>query len=340
MAAGPLPPRARKGAIDLDLICDGLAFPEGPVALTNGAILVTEIRGGTIARIDPDGSVTRIASTGGGPNGLAVGPDGLLYVCNNGGSLWTDTSDGLSIPGAALAIGRNQPPDYLGGSIQVVDVSNGEIRTLYRECGGNPLKAPNDLVFDRHGGFYFTDSGKRRDRDADFGGLYYARADGSRISEVVFPLTLANGVGLSPTGDRVYVAETVSGRIWSWAVESPGRLERGDGPGPHGGKLLHATPDYQMIDSLAVEANGNICVATLFVGAITVVSPAGAVVDVVKVNDDDPIITNICFGGPAMETAFITSAGRGRLYRTDWPRPGLSLTLPQEAAGIATRADA
>ena len=306
----------------MELVCDGLAFPEGPVALEDGAILVTEIRGGTIARIDPDGSVTRIASTGGGPNGLAVGPEGLLYVCNNGGSLWTDTPDGLSVPGAALAIGRNQPPGYRGGSIQVVDVSSGEVRTLYTECDGNPLRAPNDLVFDRHGGFFFTDSGKRRDRDADFGGLYYARADGSSISELVFPLTLANGVGLSPAGDRVYVAETVSGRIWSWAVESPGRLKPGRGPGPEGGELLHATPDYQMIDSLAVEANGNICVATLFIGAITVISPDGEVLDIVKVNDDDPIITNICFGGPAMRTAFITSAGRGRLYRTDWPRPG------------------
>src|SRR6202042_851685 len=97
MAAGPLPPRAPREAINMDLICDGLAFPEGPVALENGTILVTEIRGGTIARIDLDGSVTRIASTGGGPNGLAVGPEGLLYVCNNGGSLWTDTSDGLSV---------------------------------------------------------------------------------------------------------------------------------------------------------------------------------------------------------------------------------------------------
>lgn len=121
------------------------------------------------------------------------------------------------------------------------------------------------------------------------------------------------------------MAETVSGRIWSWAVTSPGTLTRGRGLGPHGGELLHATPGYQMIDSLAVEADGNICVATLFIGAITVISPAGAVVDVVPVNDDDPIITNICFGGPEMQTAFITSAGRGRLYRTDWPRLGLSL---------------
>jgi gluconolactonase len=313
----------------MELICDGLKFPEGPVVLDDGTIYVTELKGGTIARVDPDGTVTRIAETGGGPNGLAPGPDGLLYICNNGGSLWSQTPDGLDVPGLALALGRNQPPEYAGGSIQTLDPATGELRTLYTHCDGHTLKAPNDLVFDEHGGFYFTDSGKRRDRDADFGGLYYAANDGSRITELVFPLTLANGVGLSPDGASVYVAETVSGRIWRWPIDSPGVLKPGSGPGAAGGEVLHATPGYQMIDSLAVEAGGNICVATLFIGAITVVSPAGELVEVVTVADDDPIVTNICFAGPDLRTAYITSAGRGRLYKADWPREGLALSDPR-----------
>jgi gluconolactonase len=308
----------------VELICDGLKFPEGPVALDDGTVLVTELRGGTIARVDPDGTVTRLAETGGGPNGMALGPDGFLYICNNGGLLWTDLPNGLSVPGAGLGVGPNQPPGYTSGSIQILDLGSGSIRTLYDSCDGHPLKAPNDLVFDRHGGFYFTDSGKRRERDQDFGGLYYAAADGSRIEELVFPLTLANGVGLSPDEDRVYVAETISGRLWSWPIEAPGTVGRGNGLGAHGGELVHALPGYQMLDSLGMEASGNVCVATLYAGAITVVSPTGEVVDVVDIADDDPIPTNICFGGPDMQTAFITSAGRGRLYRTEWPRPGLA----------------
>jgi gluconolactonase len=312
----------------MELICDGLQFPEGPVALPDGTVLVTELRGGTIARVDPDGTVTRIAETGGGPNGMALGPDGLLYICNNGGLLWTDLPNGLTVPGAGLGVGPNQPPGYTNGSIQTLNPDTGELRTLYERCGDHPLKAPNDLVFDRHGGFYFTDSGKRRDREQDFGGLYYATADGSHVEELVFPLTLPNGVGLSPDEDRVYIAETISGRLWSWAIEAPGKLTRGGGLGAFGGDLLHARPDYQMLDSLGMEANGNVCVATLYAGTITVVSPAGEVVDTVPIADDDPIPTNICFGGPDHRTAFITSAGRGRLYTTDWPRPGLALNQP------------
>lgn len=307
------------------VVAEGLAFPEGPVAMVDGSVLIAEIRTGTVARVRDDGSVTRIAELGGGPNGAALGPDGRLYVCNNGGSTWSQTDDGLSFPGRALAVGGNQPPDYTGGSIQVLDLETGAFEDLYTECDGNPLRAPNDIVFDADGGFYFTDSGKRRERDWDYGGLYYATPDGSEIHELIHPLTLANGVGLSPDGDRVYVAETTTARVWWWAIEAPGRLAPGKGPGVDGASLLTTLTGYQLIDSLAVEAEGNVCLATINFGGITVVSPDGEIVERVKVADDDPITTNICFGGEGMRTAYVTSAGRGRLYAAEWPRPGLEL---------------
>jgi gluconolactonase len=314
----------------VEVVATGLNFPEGPVALADGSVLVSEIRGGSIVRIDPrTGAVERVADTGGGPNGAALGPDGRLYVCNNGGFTWGERDDGLVFPGQALARGGNQPPDYSGGSIQVVDLGSSEVRPLYTECDGNQLKGPNDIVFDACGGFYFTDSGKRRDRESDFGGLYYATADGSEIRELAYPLILANGVGLSPAGDRVYVAETVTARVWAWPIEAPGRLAAGAGPGPGGAELVHTLTDYRLIDSLAVEAGGNVCLATLNVGAITVVSPVGEVVEVVSVAADDPIVTNICFGGEGLRTAYVTASGRGRLYRTEWARPGLELNAAE-----------
>ena len=322
------------------VVAEGLAFPEGPVAMDDGSVLISEIRTGTIARVDVDGSVVRIAETGGGPNGAALGPDGKLYVCNNGGSTWTQREDGLTFPGRALAVGGNQPPDYIGGRIQVVDLSSGEVSDLYSECDGERLTAPNDIVFDAHGGFYFTDSGKRRERDWDYGGLYYATTDGTDIRELAYPLTLANGVGLSPDGERVYVAETTTARVWWWNIGAPGRLAPGSGPGVGGATLLTTLTDYRLIDSLAVEADGNICLATLMFAGITVVSPTGEIVAAVKVADDDPIITNICFGGEDLRTAYITSAGRGRLYAADWPRPGLALhgqshSRPRERRSVA-----
>ena len=131
-------------------------------------MLVTEIAGGTLTRVEPEGTRTTVAECGGGPNGAAIGPDGALYVCNNGGQHFARDGDRL------FNVVVNQPDDYVGGSIQRVDINSGEVRTLYTECDGNRLSAPNDLVFDTTGGFWFTDSGKNRARERDWGGVYYA----------------------------------------------------------------------------------------------------------------------------------------------------------------------
>ena len=194
---------------------------------------------------------------------------------------------------------------------------------LYDRCGEHGLRGPNDLVFDQSGGFYFSDLGKGRARDRDHGGLYYALADGSRILEVAYPILTPNGVGLSPDGGTVYVAETETGRLWAFDLTAPGVARKLPFPSPHGGRLVAGLPGFQRFDSLAVDAAGNICVATLVTGAITVIAPDGRVVR--QVTTGDPMTTNICFGGPGRRTAFITLSGRGELVAMDWPDAGLEL---------------
>lgn len=303
--------------MDFQLITSDLRFPEGPIATSEGKVILVEIRRGTLSEVNPlDGSIKVVAECQGGPNGAAVGPDGKIYVCNNGGFAWHEF-DGMVAPGA-------QPEDYTGGRIQRVDPVTGQVDDLYQQVDGHSLKGPNDIVFDRSGGFWFTDLGKTRARDMDLGGLYYASPDGSRIEEVVYPLTQPNGVGLSPAGDRVYVAETGPGRVWAWDVEAPGRVRRA-GHGPGGAQLLWGFEGLQLLDSLAVDSEGNVCVATLVTGAISVISPDGKLADQVAMPEHDFFVTNICFGGADMRTAFITSSGRGRLYQTTWPVPGLEL---------------
>lgn len=306
----------------LEQIASGLQFPEGPVAMRDGSVILVEIKRGTLTRIKPDGTVEVVADLGGGPNGAAVGPDGAMYVCNNGGFAWSERQ-GITSPG-------HQPPDYIGGRIQRVELSGpnaGSVTDLYTEVDGRPLRGPNDIVFDNAGGMWFTDLGKNRGRELDVGGLYYATIDGSSITEVVHPLMTPNGVGLSPAGDRLYVAETQTGRVWAWDVAAAGQLARADGPprGPVGATLLHGFGGYQLLDSLAVDGVGNVCVATLITGAISIISPGGELLDQVKVPEPDPLVTNICFAGANSHTAFITSSGRGLLYRTQWPYPGLDL---------------
>src|SRR5215211_292274 len=141
--------------VSLQEMASGLQFPEGPVAMSDGSVVVVEIRRGTVTRVGPDGSVDVVARTGGGPNGAAVGPDGKLYVANNGGSFDWVEAQGLTIP-------RQPSGRHEGGRIERVDLDSGDVEVLYTECDGRPLRGPNDLVFDREGGFYVTDHGIRQ----------------------------------------------------------------------------------------------------------------------------------------------------------------------------------
>jgi gluconolactonase len=107
-----------------------------------------------------------------------------------------------------------------------VDLATGAVETVYTHCGEVQLRGPNDLVFDAEGGVWFTDLGKTRERDRDRTGVFYARPDGSFITEAIFPLDMPNGIGLSPEGDRLYVAETPTARVFWFEIEGPGRIKR------------------------------------------------------------------------------------------------------------------
>ncbi len=301
---------------DVKILASDLGFPEGPVWMADGSVILGEISGKKVTRVAPDGSKTEIGKAGGGPNGVATGPDGALYVCNNGGAVYETTPKFLSTGPA---------PDYNGGCIQRIDAKTGETKILYTHAGAHKLSAPNDLVFDRQGGFYFTDLGKRYARNRDHGGLYYALPDGSKIVELVHPMLSPNGVGLSPDEKTVYVADTESSRVFAYDIESPGVLKKEPFPAPYSGRLVCGLPGFQRFDSLAVDAAGNICVATLVTGHITVISPAGHVIRQVKMPDVYP--TNICFGGPDLRTAYITLSASGQLGVMQWPEPGLKLNF-------------
>ncbi|MGH7032005.1 MAG: SMP-30/gluconolactonase/LRE family protein [Stellaceae bacterium] len=300
---------------EIRVIADGLRFPEGPVAMADGSVILGEIAGAAVTRIAPGGGKSPVGKAGGGPNGLALGPDGALYVCNNGGNEYAQ--------GGFMSTGPAK--DYRGGTIQRIDPKTGDTRVLYAECQGHKLSAPNDIVFDRQGGFYFTDLGKRYAHGRDHGGLYYALPDGSKLVELVYPMLTPNGVGLSPDETTLYVADTESSRLFAFDIVSPGVLRTEPFPAPYSGRLVCGLPGFQRFDSLAVEASGNICVATLITGYITVVAPDGRVARQVKMPDVYP--TNICFGGGDMRTAFITLSGTGQLARMDWPEPGLRLNF-------------
>ncbi len=326
---------------DFTVIASGLGYPEGPVAMADGSIVLVELQAGTLTRIAPDGTRSVIAALGGSPNGVAVGPDGRFYVCNSGGFNFVYFSmagvpSGTQTPGS-ICLTTDQPPSYTGGSIQWVDGKTGQFGTLYDKFDAGkgsllPLKAPDDVVFDNTGGFWFTDWGQSRPRERDITGVFYARADGSQIKELIFPLNAPNGIALSPDGSRLYVAETYTRRVLYWALSAPGTLGQ---PAGAPSLLTAHLPRQGLLDSMKVDVEGNIYVATLLPegnipasnGGITVISPAGEVLEFIEtaIGDTfDPLPSNLCFGGPDRKTAFITCGGSGRLVSCRMQIAGLA----------------
>lgn len=302
---------------DFELVTDGLRFPEGPVAMDDGSVILVEIADGKITRVKPDGSKETVATPGGGPNGLAMGPDGKLYCCNNGGFNYVENNGMLAPHGIA--------DDYSGGRIERIDIATGEVEILYKDGDfGCRLRGPNDIVFDAHGGFWFTDHGKQNfeSRCHDIVGIFYGKADGSHLEEVIFPSYNPNGCGLSPDGKTLYAAETFTCRLTAFNVIAPGKVDDAAGPGGPG-IPLYRPAGYKFFDSLGVEESGNICVATIGECGISVISPQGELVEFVET--DDIFTTNICWGGADMMDAYICCSGTGRLVKTRWKRPGLRL---------------
>ncbi len=270
------------------IIATGLEFPEGPVCDRDGSVSVVEIRGGRVRKIAPDGTMSVFAQPGGGPNGAARGPDGALYVTNNGGFAW---HDGLPIGPA---------PDYETGRIERLDV-HGNIQRIYTACDGARLSAPNDLVFDAEGNFYFTDPVHRDPKVRESlnaptkrqGSVYYA----------------------TPDGKTLLVAETFAAALCAFPIRAPGELgER---------RAFGSLPKGYYPDGFCLDEEGYVLVCGVLGGGIVVFDPNGVQVDVIPCADR--VVTNIAFGGANYSTLYVTESGLGRVVTREWPRRGLVL---------------
>ena len=292
--------------IDLQLVADGLAFPEGPVAMADGSVLLTEIRRNSLTRVRPDGTKDILAETAAGPNGAAIGPDGAVWIATNGGAFSYTERDGLVIPGPT-------PPGHDGGLIQRYDLATGRLDTVHEG-----LIAPNDLVFDETGGLWFTDHGVEMGEGRRYGGSITPRRRGASSASATTS-SARTASASRPTAGPLRRRHLFAAAL---GVRPAGAGQARAAAGICAGAGSRQSAGYQLLDSLAVEAGGKVCVATIVNGGITVFDPDGSTEHVPV---PDPVTTNICFGGADMRDAWITAGATGRLYKARWPRPGLRL---------------
>ena len=293
------------------IVASGLIGPESPKPLADGSILVCEMGRGTLTRILPSGEKKIVADIGLSPNGCAIGPDGAAYVTKNAGLVWQPMNDTQW-----TSIGPPTPPGQ--ASIVRVDLATGATRTIYVEAAGKPLLGCNDLVFDRRGGFWFSDlQGKC---------VLWARPDGSEIHRMAQTSWRPNGIALSPDGQRLFAAG--ANTIYVAHIVEPGRLANPSDPWrPFSRTSL-------LFDSMAATGDGGLVAGVLFAfpppaltdatrGGLAKIDPNGRLVEVVRL--PDPLVTSVAFGGPGLKTAYVTLTSTGRMAALTWPQAGLRL---------------
>src|SRR5215813_5180486 len=177
------------------VVAEGLEFPEGPVWLGPKRVAVTEIKGQCISLWENGTLRRKVAVTGGGANGATLGPNGALYVANNGGV-------SLGHEGKWLA------PTPLAGRLQRVTL-DGKVTDVATKLPGNPPNRPNDLCFGPDGLLYYTDPHNWEELpEVKPGRVARTTLDGHVELVATVPL-FPNGIAFGPD-DRVYVAQSMT----------------------------------------------------------------------------------------------------------------------------------
>lgn len=304
-APQPPPPLVETPALPWTLVAEGLKFPEGPIAMKDGSLIFVEIERQTVSRLTPDGKVEVVAEVPGGPNGLGIGPDGALWIANNGGRFTFQIRGGLNSPGAP-------PPGFTAaGKVQRLDLKTGKLATVHESVEGKPIVAADDLVFDRHGGMWVADIAVKPGE----GQILYSPAPGKPLVVARSGLSGPNGIGVSPDGKLLHVS--MGTNLYAFDIDGPGKLSTRTYPD---NGLQAPLWQNSIADSLKLQADGKVCVCSLLrPGGVSVIARDG---QTDFLGFPDRWVCNLAFGGKDMKDAWIMLSGLGKIAKVRWPAAG------------------
>lgn len=259
--------------MEQEQVATGLGWPEGPTVLDDGRVVFVETYRSRIGAWGPGAGTSQYAFTGGGPNAIALGADGSLYITQNGG-----------------VVGPWRAPEQRPPSIQRI-APDGAVTLLCTEVAGIVLQAPNDLAFGLDGRLYFTDPGRfDADLRPDPGYVFAVSADGSGELVADLGATYPNGIVVEEDGSVVWV-ESYTRAILRHRTD--GTTER-----------ICTLADGHVPDGLAVAQDGRLYVTVTAAGGIDIVDPDGGSVEFLPVG---VVPTNCAFSG---STLYVTDGGQ------------------------------
>ncbi len=268
-------------------VADVPGFCEGVVFDRSGKLFISDVIGGLVYTVTPDGKLTPWAKTG-EPNGHKVLPDGTHLLCDGSQHAVLHLSADGSVLGKAAT-----------------------------ESDGKPLKTPNDLTLDSHGGFYFTDPDDSW-KETPTGTVHYVDSSGT-VRTVLEGLAYPNGLVLRPDGKTMLLSESGNNRILSFMVTAPGKLD--------GRKVFAALPSPKeknaagLPDGMCLDRDGNLYVAHFGMGLIEVLNADGKIIRRYKAGNLSA--SNVALGGPNQDQLYISGAlgdrdsSRGALFRLE-----------------------
>jgi gluconolactonase len=270
------------------LLAEGLGYVEGPSVDKDGNILTCDSLGKFIRKVTPYGEISAYIQVGSGSCGSAFDKDGNLYLCN-----------------------------YACHHILKVDMKTLEWKiAAERTPDGETLRGPNDLTWDNKGRLYFSDpSGSGI---ATIGNVCYIDLDG-KCKKFATGFGYPNGVAFTKDYKFLYLADFYSEVIWKIEVNDDGTAGRRH--------FFYYMGQNKAADGIRTDAEDHLWIANCYDNELLRVSPEGKLVYTIKMPGvpGKSLTTNMCFGGPDMRTAFVTThdQGDGKLYSIRMPAPGM-----------------